>query len=40
VRSGGEPSYGPRQARLDQEITLAIRRSSAEGGIPVRLPLE
>jgi predicted dehydrogenase len=40
VRGGGEPSYGPRQARLDQEITLAIRRSSAEGGAPVKLPLE
>jgi predicted dehydrogenase len=40
IRAGGEPSYGPHQARLDQEITLAIRRSSAEGGVPVRLPLE
>ena len=40
VRAGGEPTYGPRQARLDQEITLAIRRSSAEGGAPVKLPLE
>jgi hypothetical protein len=25
VRSGGEPSYGAQQARLDQELTLAIR---------------
>jgi predicted dehydrogenase len=40
VRTGGEPSYGPHQARLDQEMTLAIRRSSAEGGVPVKLPLE
>ncbi|MEN9937917.1 MAG: hypothetical protein RLZZ387_4496 [Chloroflexota bacterium] len=40
VRSGGEPTYGPLQARLDQEITLAIRASSAAGGAPVTLPLE
>ncbi|HVO71357.1 MAG TPA: Gfo/Idh/MocA family oxidoreductase [Aggregatilineaceae bacterium] len=40
VRSGGEPTYGPRQARLDQEIILAIRQSSQEGGQPVRLPLD
>jgi len=40
VRDGGDPSYGPRQARLDQEIVLALRRSSDEGGMPVRLPLQ
>ena len=40
VRSGGEPTYGPQQGRLDQELILALRRSSAEGGRPVRLPLE
>jgi hypothetical protein len=40
VRSGGQPSYGPHQARLDQEITLAIRVSSHQGGAPVRLPLD
>ncbi|MEZ4708651.1 MAG: Gfo/Idh/MocA family oxidoreductase [Caldilineaceae bacterium] len=39
VRSGGEPTYGPHQARLDQEIILAIRQSSDEGGQPVKLPL-
>jgi predicted dehydrogenase len=39
VRTGGEPTYGPYQARLDQEIILAIRRSSEEGGRPVTLPL-
>ena len=39
LRSGGEPTYGPHQARLDQEIILAIRQSSAEGGQPVKLPL-
>jgi predicted dehydrogenase len=39
VRSGGEPTYGPYQARLDQEIILAIRQSAAQGGAPVSLPL-
>lgn len=39
VRTGLEPTYGPYQARLDQEIILAIRRSSDEGGRPVKLPL-
>ena len=37
VRDGTEPSYGPQQARLDQEIVLALHRSSDEGGRPVRL---
>jgi len=40
VRDGGEPTYGGAQARLDQEIILALRRSADEGGRPVRLPLE
>ncbi|MBE2239268.1 MAG: Gfo/Idh/MocA family oxidoreductase [Caldilineaceae bacterium] len=40
VRSGGAPSYGPQQARLDQELTLAIRMSSQAGGAPVQLPLD
>jgi predicted dehydrogenase len=39
VQNGGQPSYGPQQARLDQEIILAIRRSSEAGGQPVQLPL-
>lgn len=39
VRNGTEPTYGPYQGRLDQEIILAIRQSSAEGGRPVELPL-
>jgi predicted dehydrogenase len=39
VRTDGEPTYGAAQARLDQEIILAIRQSSAEGGVPVTLPL-
>jgi hypothetical protein len=40
VRGGGPPSYGAQQARLDQEVTLAIRLSSKEGGRPVELPLD
>jgi predicted dehydrogenase len=40
VRSGGAPTYGPHQARLDQAIILAIRQSSQAGGQPVRLPLD
>jgi predicted dehydrogenase len=39
VRSGAEPSYGPLQARLDQELILAIRQSAQSGGVPVRIPL-
>ncbi len=40
VRDGGEPTYGPLQGRLDQELILAIRLSSQQGGAPVRLPLD
>jgi hypothetical protein len=40
VRTGTEPTYGPHQARLDQEIILALRQSSLEGGRPVPLPLD
>jgi predicted dehydrogenase len=40
VRHQTEPSYGPHQARLDQELTLAIRISSQQGGQPIRLPLD
>jgi predicted dehydrogenase len=40
VRDGGEPSYGPYQARLDQELILALRHSSLQGGQPVALPLD
>ncbi len=39
VRTNTEPTYGPYQARLDQEIILAIRQSSNDGGKPVKLPL-
>ena len=40
VRNGTEPSYGPYQGRLDQELILAIRMSSIEGGHPVKLPID
>jgi predicted dehydrogenase len=40
VREDREPSYGAAQARLDQEIIVALRQSSANGGQPVRLPLD
>jgi predicted dehydrogenase len=40
VRSGTEPTYGPHQARLDQELILAIRQSALNGGAPVKLPLD
>jgi len=39
VRDHTEPTYGPLQGRLDQELILAIRQSAAEGGRPVELPL-
>ena len=39
VRDDTEPTYGPLQGRLDQEIILALRQSSADGGHPVALPL-
>ncbi|HEY9077042.1 MAG TPA: Gfo/Idh/MocA family oxidoreductase [Anaerolineaceae bacterium] len=40
VREGGEPTYGAFQARLDQELILAIRKSSELGGAPITLPLQ
>jgi predicted dehydrogenase len=39
LRNDAEPSYGALQGRLDQELILAIRQSSAEGGQVVELPL-
>ncbi len=39
VRTNRPASYGPHQARLDQELTLAIRQSSDQGGAPVQIPL-
>lgn len=40
VRENTQPTYGPYQARLDQELILAIRQSSQEGGRPVQIPLQ
>ncbi len=40
MRSGSEPTYGPLQARLDQELILAIRQSSLDGGRPIMLPID
>jgi hypothetical protein len=40
VRNNTEPTYGAYQARLDQELILAIRQSSLAGGQPVQLPLD
>ncbi|MCL4506962.1 MAG: Gfo/Idh/MocA family oxidoreductase [Chloroflexi bacterium] len=40
VQSDTQPTYGAQQARLDQEIILAIRQSSQQGGQPVKLPLD
>jgi predicted dehydrogenase len=40
VRYNSEPTYGAEQARVDQEIVLALQKSTRENGIPVRLPLD
>lgn len=40
VRNNTEPTYGPYQARLDQELIVALRQSSLEGGRPISLPLD
>ena len=39
VRDNTEVSYGPAQGRLDQEIVLAMRKSSQLGGQSVSLPM-
>jgi predicted dehydrogenase len=39
IREDRPPEYGPGQARLDQEVTLAMYESARRGGEPVRLPL-
>ncbi len=39
VRNHTEPTYGPHQARMDQELILALHQSSEQGGAPVELPL-
>jgi len=38
-RANSAPTYGAEQARLDQEIILAIRESALSGNKPVSLPL-
>lgn len=38
VRKNAEPSYGAQQARLDQEIILALGESARQGGQPVKFP--
>lgn len=40
VRNDTAPTYGAGQARLDQEIFLAIHKSANRKGIPVRLPMD
>jgi predicted dehydrogenase len=40
VRNGTQPTYGPYQGRLDQELILAIRMSSINASVPVKLPLD
>ena len=40
LRENREPSYGALQGRLDQELIVAIRQSSAQGGQPITLPLD
>jgi predicted dehydrogenase len=40
VRHDTEPTYGPLQGRLDQEIIVAIRQSSLAGGTPIQLPFD
>jgi hypothetical protein len=39
VKNNTEPDYGPYQARLDQELTIAIRQSALTGK-PLTLPLD
>ena len=40
INNDTEPSYGPQQGRLDQELILAIRMSSQQGGAPIQLPID
>ena len=40
IREDKEPEYGLQQARLDQELTLALHKSAAESGTRVSLPLQ
>ena len=40
VRSNTQPTYGPYQGRLDQELVLALRYSAQQGGQPIHLPFD
>ena len=40
IREDKMPEYGPLQARLDQELTLAMYESARNSGASVRLPLQ
>lgn len=40
INTNTEPSYGAQQGRLDQELILAIRMSSQQGGAPIELPID
>ena len=40
VNNNTDPSYGPQQGRLDQEIIVALRMSSQQGGAPITLPID
>jgi len=39
IREDRPPEYGAQQARVDQEVTLAMYESARQGGEPVNLPL-
>ena len=39
IREEKPPEYGPLQARLDQELTLAMHESARNSGASVRLPI-
>jgi len=40
IREDKFPEYGPLQARLDQEVTLAMYESARNSGASVRLPMQ
>ena len=40
VRNDTQPTYGAEQARLDQEIIVALRESSVQGMSPIQLPMD
>jgi hypothetical protein len=39
IRGDADPEYGLEQARLDQEVTLAMYASAKKKGEPIELPL-